>query len=102
VATFTEHNGTTLITSIEEKPLQPKTSYAVTGCYIYDHHCFDVIRTLTPSARGEIEISDLNQWYVEQKQAHGTILQNEWIDAGTFESLFKAAEMVREGKASGN
>ncbi len=96
VATWEEQSGMIHITSIEEKPKEPKTNTIVTGCYVYDAQCCDVIRTLTPSQRGEIEISDLNQWYVTQGKAQGTILQEEWIDAGTFESLFKAAAMIRE------
>jgi glucose-1-phosphate thymidylyltransferase len=84
------------ITSIEEKPLEPKSNMAVTGCYVYDKHCFDVIRNLKPSARGELEITDVSDWYVKQGTATATILQKPWIDAGTFESLFKATELVRK------
>lgn len=83
------------ITSIEEKPLEPKSNMAVTGCYVYDHRCFDVIRSLKPSARGEYEITDVSDWYVRQGTAKATILEKPWIDAGTFESLFKATELVR-------
>ena len=84
------------ITSIEEKPVEPKSNMAVTGCYVYDKHCFDVIRNLKPSARGELEITDVSDWYVKQGTARATILQKPWIDAGTFESLFKATELVRK------
>ncbi len=87
-------NGKAL--SIEEKPAQPKSNLIQTGCYLYDQRCFDVIRSLKPSARGEYEISDVSKWYIEQGEATATILQDEWIDAGTFESLFKAATAVRE------
>lgn len=86
------------VTSIEEKPLEPKSKMAVTGCYVYDKHCFDVIRNLKPSARGELEITDVSDWYVKQGTARATILQKPWIDAGTFESLFKATELVRTEK----
>jgi glucose-1-phosphate thymidylyltransferase len=83
---------------IEEKPSNPKSSYAQTGCYVYDSQCFDVIRNLTPSNRGELEITDVTKWYLEQKKLGYTILKDKWIDAGTFESLFKASELVRERK----
>ncbi|MSR67219.1 spore coat protein [Candidatus Peribacteria bacterium] len=84
------------VMSIEEKPLKPKSNLAVTGCYVYDNHCFDFIRTMKPSPRGELEITDVSRWYVEHGNAEATILKKEWIDAGTFESLFKASELVRK------
>ena len=87
-------NGTK-ITDIEEKPKKPKTNLAVTGCYLYDTRCFDFIKTMIPSARGELEITDVSRWYAKQGQAAATMLREEWIDAGTFESLFRAAELVR-------
>jgi glucose-1-phosphate thymidylyltransferase len=86
------------VTSIEEKPLKPKSNYAVTGCYVYDARCFEIIRNLKPSARGELEITDVSKWFVEQGEAQATILHDEWIDAGTFESLFRASELVRQRK----
>lgn len=84
------------VESIEEKPLKPKSNLAVTGCYVYDNRCFDFIRTMKPSSRGELEISDVSRWYVELGVAEATILKEEWIDAGTFESLFLAATIVRK------
>lgn len=84
------------VTAIEEKPKKPKTDMAVTGCYVYDNHCFDVIRNMRPSARGELEITDVSAWYVQEGTAEAVIVKDEWIDAGTFESLFRAAELVRE------
>lgn len=86
--------GDTVI-SIEEKPKKPKTNMAVTGCYVYDKNCFDVIRTLKPSARGEYEITDVSGWYAERGLAKATVLEKEWVDAGTFDSLFRAADLVR-------
>jgi glucose-1-phosphate thymidylyltransferase len=86
------------VISIEEKPRIPKTNLAVTGCYIYDKHCFEIIRNLKPSARGEFEITDVSHHYAEQGTLEATILQNDWIDAGTFESLHRAAIAVRERK----
>ncbi len=94
VATIKENR----IESIEEKPAKPQTNLAVTGCYLYDARCFDFIRTMKPSSRGELEITDVSRFFVEQGQAIGTMLEQEWIDAGTFESLFRAAEIVRSKK----
>lgn len=84
------------IISIEEKPEKPKSNLAVTGCYVYDHRCFEVIRNMKPSARGELEITDVSRWYMEQEELMATVLNDEWIDAGTFESLFQAAAEVRK------
>lgn len=84
------------VESIEEKPEKPKSNLAITGCYLYDGRCFDVIRNLKPSARGELEITDVSKWYLEHGELTASVLQDEWIDAGTFESLFRAAEAVRE------
>lgn len=83
------------VLSIEEKPPNPKSNYAVTGCYLYDRTCFEIIRNLKPSARGELEITDVSRAYLEKGTLRATVLREEWIDAGTFESLFRAAEMVR-------
>lgn len=88
------------ITSIEEKPLKPKTDLAVTGCYLYDSRCFEIIRNLKPSKRGELEITDVSRWYIEKGEAEATMLVEEWVDAGTFESLFHAAELARKHRIS--
>ncbi|MCA9370604.1 MAG: NTP transferase domain-containing protein [Candidatus Peregrinibacteria bacterium] len=90
-----ELDGSTVV-SIEEKPTQPKSNLAVTGCYIYDKRCFDIIKNLQPSARGELEITDVTKWYLEHGELNASMLQQEWIDAGTFESLHKASVLVRE------
>ncbi len=84
------------VVSIEEKPKIPKTNLAVTGCYVYDNRCFEVIRNLKPSARGEFEITDVTDWYATRNLADATRLTDHWIDAGTFESLYRAAHLVRE------
>ncbi|MFA6523233.1 MAG: sugar phosphate nucleotidyltransferase [Candidatus Peribacteraceae bacterium] len=89
-------DGSVQVVSIEEKPKKPKSNYAVTGCYVYDKDCFDIIRTLKPSARGEIEITDVSRAYLERKNLTATILRKEWIDAGTFESLYRASSLVRD------
>ncbi|MFZ5969498.1 MAG: sugar phosphate nucleotidyltransferase [Bacillota bacterium] len=75
------------VVGIEEKPQKPKSYYCVTGIYMYDHRVFDVIKTLTPSNRGELEITDVNNWYIEDGSLTYDILEGWWSDAGTFSSL---------------
>jgi len=82
------------VTKITEKPKMPKTNYAVTGIYFYDNSVFDIIKTLKPSARSELEITDVNNKYIERNQLQYDILTGWWTDAGTFESLNKANELV--------
>lgn len=89
------------VLSFEEKPRNPKSHFIGTGCYIYDARCFDVIKTMKPSSRGEYEITDIHNWYVKRGELTATILKDEWIDAGTFESLHLAAVLVRERKIGG-
>ncbi len=84
------------IVNIEEKPQNPKSKLAVTGLYMYDNQVFDVIKTLKPSERGELEITDVNNFYVRQGTATYEVLEGFWSDAGKFESLFKAAEFLRK------
>ncbi|RIV20830.1 spore coat protein [Alicyclobacillaceae bacterium I2511] len=80
------------IVSIEEKPAQPKTSYAVAGIYMYDSDVFGIIRTLKPSARGELEITDVNNAYIQRSEITYDVLQGWWTDAGTHASLARAHE----------
>lgn len=84
------------IITIEEKPQQPKSPYAVTGLYVYDHRVFDVIRTLKPSQRGEYEITDVNNWYIQKEEMEYRILEGYWTDAGTIETLHQASIVVQE------
>lgn len=84
--------------SIEEKPAHPRSNLAQTGCYLYDSRCFDIIRTLQPSARGELEITDVTRRYLEEKALTASVLERDWIDAGTFESLHRAAVLVRRSR----
>jgi len=86
------------IVGIEEKPAQPKSRYAVTGVYMYDARVFDFIRTLEPSARGELEITDVNNRYIEEGELRYDVLEGWWSDAGTFESLFRAGELVARAR----
>lgn len=79
------------IVKIEEKPPKPKSNFAVTGLYLYDSHVFDVIRKCKPSARGELEITDVNNDYLRQRRLNWFELKGFWSDAGTFESLFRTS-----------
>lgn len=83
------------IVSIEEKPQQPKSNYAVTGIYMYDSKVFEIVRTLKPSGRGELEITDVNNAYIEAGELSYDILQGWWTDAGTHVSLTKANELAK-------
>lgn len=82
------------ILSIEEKPEAPKSNFAVTGIYMYDQTVFDIIETLEPSKRNELEITDVNNAYIRQGTMTYDILDGWWTDAGTFESLFRASCLV--------
>lgn len=84
------------IINIEEKPKNPKTTYAVTGLYLYDSEVFEVIKTLKPSGRGELEITDVNNHYISKKSMKFSFVQGDWTDAGTFESLFRANRVARK------
>jgi glucose-1-phosphate thymidylyltransferase len=84
------------VISIEEKPESPKSNYAVTGLYLYDHKVFSIIRTLKPSGRGELEITDVNNAYLQKKMMQYTILKGFWSDAGTFDSLLRASILVHK------
>jgi len=92
VALFNDKN----IIGIEEKPLDPKSNYAVTGIYIFDNKVFDFIHTLKPSKRGELEVTDINNIYIKNEEMDFFIMPGWWIDAGTHESLTKASVLVRE------
>lgn len=84
------------IVSIEEKPKLPKSNYAVTGIYMYDSRVFDIIKTLKPSGRGELEITDVNNSYIEAGELSYDILNGWWTDAGTHASLTKANELAKD------
>ena len=82
------------ISSIVEKPKKPTSNYIVTGMYMYDNQVFDIIKTLRPSSRGELEITDVNNAYLKKGQLEYDILNGWWTDCGTFESLFKAGCLI--------
>jgi glucose-1-phosphate thymidylyltransferase len=88
------------VVSIQEKPVRPKTDLAVIGIYMYDARVFDVIKTLEPSDRGELEITDVNNWYIGDGSMAYEVLDGWWTDAGTFESLHRASSLVAEGGAN--
>ena len=85
---------------IEEKPKRPKSNYAVIGIYLYDNSVFEKIRRLKPSGRGELEITDVNNFYVEENALSYDILDGWWTDAGTFESLLHANNLVAKTGAN--
>ena len=90
------------VVRIEEKPASPKSSYAVIGVYMYDNRVFDIIKTLKPSGRGELEITDVNNAYIEAGDLTWDVIDGWWTDAGTFESLLHASNLVaemRDGRA---
>lgn len=82
------------VVGIEEKPEKPKSNYVITGIYFYDAAVFEIIKMLKPSGRGELEITDVNNAYIAKGQLQYDILDGWWTDAGTFESLNKANELV--------
>ena len=82
------------IVSITEKPKKPKSDLAVTGVYMYDERVFDIIRTLKPSARGELEITDVNNAYLRRGGLEYDVLKGWWTDSGTFDSLLRANLLV--------
>jgi glucose-1-phosphate thymidylyltransferase len=88
------------IVRIEEKPKEPKSQYAVIGIYLFDQEVFNIIRTLKPSDRGELEITDVNNHYVEKGLMTWDILEGWWTDAGTFESLLRANQLVAQTGAN--
>jgi len=84
------------IVSIEEKPKSPKSDFAVTGIYMFDSQVFDIVKTLKPSDRGELEITDVNNAYIERGELSFDILQGWWTDAGTHASLARANELAQD------
>jgi glucose-1-phosphate thymidylyltransferase len=88
------------ILSIEEKPKRPKSNYAVTGIYMYDATVFDKIKTLVPSGRGELEITDVNNAYIREGSMTFSFLGGWWTDAGTFDSLLRAANLVARSRVN--
>ncbi len=94
-----ELNGRKVV-RIEEKPQHPKSDYAVIGIYMYDGDVYDIIRTLKPSGRGELEITDVNNAYIDRGEMTWEELDGWWTDAGTFESLLRASNLVAKTGAN--
>jgi len=88
------------VTKIVEKPKKPESDLAVIGIYMFDNSVFDIIETLKPSDRGELEITDVNNAYIERGEMTAEVLDGWWTDAGTFESLHRAANLIQEGGAN--
>ncbi len=88
------------VLQIEEKPAAPKSEYAVIGIYMYDGEVYDIIRTLKPSGRGEMEITDVNNAYIQRDEMTWEELEGWWTDAGTFESLLRASNLVAQTGAN--
>jgi len=88
------------VTKIVEKPTDPETNLAVIGIYMFDERVWQIIGGLEPSQRGELEITDVNNWYIEDGSMTFEVLEGWWTDAGTFESLHRATNLVAEGGAN--
>ena len=88
------------VSGIIEKPAQPVSNLAVIGIYMYDGRVFDIIQTLEPSDRGELEITDVNNWYIEDGSMTYEVLEGWWTDAGTFQSLHRSSCLVADGGAN--
>lgn len=80
--------------SIEEKPTNPSSNYCVTGIYMYDSEVFELIKQITPSSRGELEITDVNNLYLQNSKLSFDVLSNWWIDAGTYEAIYEANQFT--------
>ena len=93
-----EFNKTGRVISIEEKPSKPKSDYCVTGAYVYDNRAAKIAKSLAPSIRGEIEITDLNIKYLAMGELTAQKIEGEWLDAGTFDSLLQAGNIVKNKK----
>jgi glucose-1-phosphate thymidylyltransferase len=88
------------IIRIDEKPSEPQSRYAVTGVYMYDNNVFDIIKTLQPSGRGELEITDVNNAYINSGDLTWDVIEGWWTDAGTFDSLLSASNLVAGFRAA--
>jgi len=88
------------VKAIVEKPKEPESNLAVIGIYMYDGRVFDIIKTLEPSERGELEITDVNNWYIRDGSMTYEVLEGWWTDAGTFESLHRSSKLVADGGAN--
>lgn len=90
------------VLSIEEKPLTSKSNYAVTGIYIYDNKVFEIIKNLKPSSRGELEITDVNNAYIQKRNMRSIKLNDFWSDVGTFDSLLRTSNFIKKKQTKTN
>jgi len=88
------------VVRIEEKPSDPQSNFAVIGVYLYDNRVFEIIKTLKPSGRGELEITDVNNAYIASGDLSWDVIEGWWTDAGTFDSLLKASNLISELRAA--
>jgi len=88
------------VIQIEEKPAEPQSNFAVIGVYLYDNRVFEIIKTLKPSGRGELEITDVNNAYIAAGDLSWDVIEGWWTDAGTFDSLLKASNLISELRLS--
>jgi glucose-1-phosphate thymidylyltransferase len=89
------------VARIDEKPVEPKSSFAVTGCYLYDRDVFDIVDRLAPSGRGELEITDVNNAYIARGQLHYDVVEGFWVDCGeSFDAYLRAQNLVAERGAN--
>ena len=93
-----EFDNQNQVLSIEEKPAKPKSHYAITGLYVFDNQVAEIAKTLKPSARGELEITDVHKAYLKKGQLDVRMFSGDWLDTGTFDSLLAAGQMVAEWK----
>ncbi len=91
-----DQNG--IATSIVEKPQHFVSKYAIPGLYLYDNRVIEIAKQIKPSKRGELEITDIHNWYLQKKELKVHILAGEWFDAGTFESLYRAGEWAHDNE----
>jgi glucose-1-phosphate thymidylyltransferase len=97
-----DENDPSRVLAIEEKPEVPKSNYAVTGFYIYDPQCFEYVRRSEPSARGELEITTVNNFYIQDGLMTWSELDGMWLDCGSFDGLFEANRVVAEARRAGS
>lgn len=90
-----EVDGNNKAISVEEKPSKPRSNLCITGLYVFDNRVVEVAKNIKPSARGELEVTDLHRWYMEKNELEVTKINDDWVDAGTFDSLLEAQNLAK-------